>query len=223
MSSSIVSSPLSQSHNQNSAIGWLNRRYGGGNFYIRECQFGLGVFACQTIGRGGLILVIEGPLIDFAETKRRGPRECMAVQVGSNRYIDTQPPGVFVNHSCDPNAGIKQDRYLVALRKIAKDEEIFFDYSTTMEEQSFTMECFCGAPGCRKIVQDFSTLPGAVQDRYVSEGIVMGFIQAKMRSWRAGEIVAPVSGTLPGAFPEANMALLPARQPAAGALGRGPG
>ncbi|HYG33741.1 MAG TPA: SET domain-containing protein-lysine N-methyltransferase [Clostridia bacterium] len=155
-------------------------RHATERFYIDCCDVGLGVFANQDLAAGEFILKIEGPIIDFAETKRRGPRECMAIQIGYDRYIDTQAPGVFVNHSCDPNAGIQQDKNLVALRGIRKGQEIRYDYSTTMEEQSFTMPCLCGAPGCRRIVRDFSTLPSQVKARYISERIVMSFILQKM-------------------------------------------
>ena len=121
-------------------------------------------------------MVIDAPIINFAETKRRGPRECMAVQIGPNRHIDTQPPAVFVNHSCEQNAGIRGDKCLVALRAISRGDEIRFDYSTMMEEQSFTMNCRCGTVGCRRVVTDFSTLPCAVRRRYIAQRIVMRFI-----------------------------------------------
>jgi len=153
-------------------------------YYIDHCDVGLGIFANRDLAPGDVILEIHGPIIDFAETKRRGPRECMAIQIGYNRYIDTQAPGVFVNHSCNPNAGVRGDKYLVALRPIPKDAEIRFDYSTTMEEQSFTMQCLCGAPDCRKIVRDFSTLPAYVKARYISEGIVMSFIPERIGACR---------------------------------------
>ena len=76
-----------------------------GAVYIAECELGRGVFARRALRKGDLILAFGGPLIDFAETRRRGPRECMAIQVGPDQYIDTLAPGVFVNHSCAPNAG----------------------------------------------------------------------------------------------------------------------
>jgi hypothetical protein len=104
---------------------------------------------------GENILAIVGPIIDFAETKRRGPQECMAIQIGPDRYIDTQPPGVFVNHSCEPNAGIRQNQNLVALRKIRRGQEIRYDYSTTMEEDSFAMQCLCGAPSVSRMGPGF--------------------------------------------------------------------
>jgi hypothetical protein len=152
-------------------------------FTIAPCDVGYGVFANRDIWRGEALLVFAGPIIDFAETKRRGPRECMAIQVGPDRYLDTQPPGVFVNHSCSPNAGIRDDVRLVALHNIRRGQEIRFDYSTTMEEQSFTMHCLCGAPECRSIIGDFSMLPLEVRARYLAQGIVMGFIQKRYR-WR---------------------------------------
>lgn len=144
--------------------------------YVSPCDVGLGVFAARDLWPGEVILEFGGPIIDFAETRRRGPRECMAIQIGKNRYIDTQAPGVYVNHSCLPNAGVLNDTQLVALRRIRSGEEIRFDYSTTMEEQSFTMDCACGEPCCRKSIRDFSTLPEAVKLRYLELGIVMRFI-----------------------------------------------
>ena len=155
----------------------LNEYYSTELFYIARCRFGLGVFARRSIEPGEPILAVDGPLINFAETTRRGPRECMAIQIGPDIYIDTQPPAVWVNHSCQPNAGIIGDRRLTALGEIQAGEEIFYDYSTTMEEASFTMECHCGNPRCRGVVRDFSTLPRATREDYLSRGIVMSFIR----------------------------------------------
>ncbi len=154
----------------------LNQRYSTDILYVEECDVGLGLFARRDLRPGEVLSCLEGPLIDFAETKRRGPRECMAIQVDENCYIDTQPPGVFVNHSCEPNAGVRENRYLVALKALRKGEEIRYDYSTTMEEASFTMPCCCGAPSCRGVVKDFSTLPRPVRDKYIAQRVVMDFI-----------------------------------------------
>lgn len=168
---------LGSLHRNSADSAALKRQFTTERYYLKTCELGLGVFANRDIGKGEVILVIEGPPISFEETKRRGPRECMAIQVDLNSYIDTQPPGVFVNHSCAPNAGIKHNRYLVALRRIRKGEEIRYDYSTTMEEHSFTMTCRCGAPTCRGVVSDFSTLPENLQQWYLNQGIVMRFIR----------------------------------------------
>jgi uncharacterized protein len=160
------------------------QRYSTEICYVGKCDVGLGIFANRDIARGETILKLSGPVIDFAETKRRGPQKCVAIQVGEDRYIDARPPGAFVNHSCEPNAGIRQDRNLVALRAIRKGREIRFDYSTTMEERPFTMQCRCGAPGCRHVIKDFPALPEHVRERYIAQGIVMSFIVHRSRSKR---------------------------------------
>jgi hypothetical protein len=156
--------------------GWLNAQHATEKFLIQTCDVGLGVFARRELLPGEIILTLGGPIIDFAETKRRGPRECMAIQIGPDRYLDTQPPGVFVNHSCEPNAGIRKNRQLVALQPIHQGQEIRYDYSTTMEEHSFTMQCLCGALTCREWIRDFSTLPRPLRERYLARNIVMDFI-----------------------------------------------
>jgi hypothetical protein len=157
------------------------KRYSNATIDIDECDVGLGVFAHRQIRKGEVILTFDGPVIDFAEAKGRGPLECMTLQVGRDKYIDPLPPAVLVNHSCDPNAGIRDDKNLVALRDIQKGEEVRFDYSTTMEEKSFTMGCAGGSPKCRGVVDDFSTLPRSLQEHYVAQGVVMNFIAEQLR------------------------------------------
>jgi uncharacterized protein len=181
-SASIISEPIRQPSLflQAENREFVKERYSSEAFYIEECDVGLGVFARRAIRRGENILVFGGPIIDFAETKRRGPWKCMPLQIGPNQYFDTRPPGIFVNHSCNPNAGIRNDRDLVALRDIRAGEEIRFDYSTTMDERSFTMRCLCGALDCRRIIADFSSLPEEVREHYLEAGIVMGFIARKV-------------------------------------------
>jgi hypothetical protein len=150
--------------------------YKNEKFYIATGDLGFGMFAQCDIGRGSIIYVFGGPLIDLAETKRRGERECMPIQIDHDTYIDTMVPGCYVNHSCSPNAGIANDYELVALRPIKAGEEIRFDYSTTMLEQSFTMECRCGKPNCRHLVSDFTLLPPKCQRNYLQKKVVMSYI-----------------------------------------------
>jgi hypothetical protein len=98
---------------------------------------------------------------------------------------------VFVNHSCAPNTGIRNDWDLVALRDIPQGEEIRYDYSTSLDEKSFTMRCRCGAPGCRQVVTDFAELPAAVQDYYLCRRLVMSFIVRRLRGLRAASTWEP--------------------------------
>ena len=58
----------------------------------------------------------------------------------------------LVNHSCAPNlglfpmvgaGGVDGDLFLVARREIAAGEELSFDYSTSMVDEPWAMDCAC--------------------------------------------------------------------------------
>jgi len=86
--------------------------------------------------------------------------------------------GVFVNHSCDPNTGVRDDVRLVALRDLIAGEEIRYDYSTTMDEDHWTLQCRCGSRGCRGVVRDFKWLPKDTKLHLLRQNIVPGLIIA---------------------------------------------
>lgn len=142
-------------------------------------ELGYCVRAKRDIKKGELIYTFKGETINFDDTKTRGEMECMSLQYDVDKYIDTEAPGKYVNHSCEPNAGIKNNFDLVALEDIKLHEEIRFDYSTTMDEDSYEMECKCGKSSCRKLVTDFKYLPNEIRKKYLDLGIVMKFIELK--------------------------------------------
>ena len=97
---------------------------------IGNTDVGMGVFVTRDFAAGEEILRLRGRLIDFAATLAKGDRECDAFQIGPGRYLDLEPPARFLNHSCDPNTGIRDVLRLVALREIKAGQEIRFDYSS---------------------------------------------------------------------------------------------
>jgi uncharacterized protein len=143
---------------------------------IRDCRFGKGVFATSTIREGEEILRFTGPLIDFQKADAKGARQCDPLQIGLELYMDIEPPGVFVNHSCAPNAGIRDDVRMIAITRISAGEEIFYDYSTTMNENHWTLACLCGSGQCRGKIGDFKDLPCRIRHRYLRIGIVQSFL-----------------------------------------------
>jgi uncharacterized protein len=140
-----------------------------------------GVFATRSFRPGQVILGFSGPVLNHDEVLALGGDRVYALQIGANEYLDTMPPGRYANHSCDPNAGIVNDRMLIALRSVEVGEEIQFDYSTTMSRDHWTMECRCGRPTCRRVILDFHHLPPITQNRYLQLGIVQRFIVNEVR------------------------------------------
>jgi len=142
---------------------------------------GKGLFATQLIRKGGQILEFTGPIISLEEALQKTPDKLSCpLQIGPTQYIDIQEPGVLVNHSCSPNAGVQNDRFLVAIQDIQLGQEIFLDYSTTMDEDNWTLECKCESQNCRHIIGDFRHLPPELQKNYLRLGIIQSFIRKKL-------------------------------------------
>ena len=148
---------------------------------IGQSALGAGLFAAQALQPGQAILLLSGAVLSRDEIVALGSERSYAIQIGPDEYLDTMPPGRYANHSCNPNAGIKNDRVLMALRPVAAGEEIRFDYSTAMGRGHWTTECRCGEPSCRGVILDFHHLPPITQNRYLPLGIVERFIVEQVR------------------------------------------
>ena len=72
-----------------------------------------------------------------------------------------------MNHSCNPNTGIKGKVRFYAIKNIYKDEEITFDYSTSEVDIYWSMRCKCGANNCRGIIRSIQFLPETTFKRYL--------------------------------------------------------
>lgn len=127
---------------------------------------GSGVFAVRDIPKDEVIAEFRGPRIKIEDMKGI-PDEVWShlFNVGVDEYIMAREPAVRTNHSCDPNAGIVRDVFLAAMRDIAKDEEITFDYSVITAD-NWKLECKCGSPSCRKIIGNYVDLPEAIKRKY---------------------------------------------------------
>lgn len=143
---------------------------------VREHNKEKMVSATELIVAGTEIILFTGKPITFKKTLELGDKESFALQIEKDLYIYLDKPARYFNHSCEPNCGLKPDLKLVSLVDINKNEELRWDYSTTMLEHNWTMKCECGKPTCRKVVGDFDKLPKALQQNYISLGIVQEFI-----------------------------------------------
>jgi len=144
--------------------------------YVASSNVGLGVFAARDLGQGAEILSFKGVPVDAMHPIHGTEEGANLLQVGVRTYLLLESPGVFVNHSCCPNAGLREAVRLVALRAILAGEEIRFDYSTSMNEDYWTMQCQCGEPGCRGVIRDFKYLPPETRQAYQALGIVAPFV-----------------------------------------------
>lgn len=150
--------------------------------YIAPTQnCGYGIYAAKEFKQGETIIVNDnlGYFLDemTRETAlRKGydiAKDCFEHKPGC--YL--APEGNiddFMNHSCCPNTGLifELDRYIVrALVDIGRDSEITYDYSTYTFSNEDVFDCLCNSENCRKVVGTFSTLPKALQKKYIALGV----------------------------------------------------
>lgn len=157
------------------------------NFIIGKNHLGKAVFAARVFKPGDVIVKFEGNIVtkDAIPTNLAGVDDRF-VQVGIDTYLG--PSGDaddFINHSCDPNAGLKFSPLgiiLVAIKDINIGEEITWDYSTTLYDNPWKMVCHCGAQECRKVIGDFMLLDPVIQQKYRMLDIIPPYIKEYMES-----------------------------------------
>jgi hypothetical protein len=119
----------------------------------RDVTGGKAVYAREIIEPGELIGVWSGRIIS-AEALDELPEEIRrhTVQVEEGLYLASfsadEPPD-FINHSCEPNAGLDGQIVLVALHRIHPGEEVTIDYAMCDGSPYDEFECACGSAICR--------------------------------------------------------------------------
>jgi hypothetical protein len=118
----------------------------------------MGVWAVQAIPAGAYIYSFNGPLVTKPTT--------YTIQVEENAHVDCADESRFTNHSCDANAMLRyQDgvAQLIAVRDIARDEQVTFNYNTTEWKMASPFSCRCGTSNCAGLVAGMKHLDRAVQ------------------------------------------------------------
>ena len=128
-------------------------------FEVRQTpDMGRGVFAVAPIARGTWLVKCQGW---FAKTDALDD-DWHAMQVGPDLWLCSAGASLddCINHSCEPNAGfVTGEAVLYSLRDIAIGEQIAWDYSTSIAEAGWTLECVCGSAQCRRIIRPWWELP----------------------------------------------------------------
>ncbi|WP_328996113.1 SET domain-containing protein [Kribbella sp. NBC_01245] len=125
---------------------------------------GDGVVATHPFAAGETVMVgfLVGPLTG---------NDAHATQMGPGRWARHGGLGPKVNHSCDPNCGIRlNDGHafdIVARQPIRAGQELTFDYAMrNYTIDHFPAACLCGAARCRGTVTGWKDLPAARKADY---------------------------------------------------------
>jgi SET domain-containing protein len=160
------------------------------NLEVRNSRIhGKGVFAISPILKGERLAIFGGDimLIDeinsLPESLEDYPMQIEERFVIGSREERAPETADYFNHSCEPNSGFKGQIFLVAVRKIKKDEEITFDYAMVVSESVgssiiFEMDCQCGSQLCRKRITENDWKSPVLRRKY--KGYFSQYIQEKI-------------------------------------------
>lgn len=170
--------------------GWSDARVRGGASAIE----GSGLYAAADIRSGETLFIWGGGTI-ISDAELRGVaasgRRYSSAAIGEDQHIlwssqDAAAGGPGgINHCCDSNLWMLDERTVCARRDIAAGEELTLDYALVSVAPEWRMECRCGSPLCRRIVTGNDWQLPALQERYA--GHFSPFINARIARRRTSE------------------------------------
>jgi hypothetical protein len=143
---------------------------GRGLFAERRIDAGTTIAAC-----GGQVLHREqfATLSDAVRTH--------SLQIDDDLYLvcDRElEPADLLNHSCEPNVGIRGSVLFVALRAIAPGEELCYDYAMSDTDDYDEFVCVCDTFSCRRLVTGGDWKLPELQERY--RGYFSSYIESRI-------------------------------------------
>lgn len=143
---------------------------------------GKGVFATSAIQKDEKLSIFGGYVVPIREIT-----DDLGLQIDED-FVLSSGPGIhscdYFNHSCSPNAGIKGQIILAAMRDIDAGEEICFDYAMCLHAATnvprYEMDCHCGEKNCRGLITEDDWQSVELQVRY--SGFFSWFIQEKINA-----------------------------------------
>ncbi len=147
-----------------------------------------GVFANEPLAQDERIAVWGGEVVtreNFDALPDRLRRLSVQIEDGLFLVALNEGPADYINHSCNPNAGMQGQIVVVAMREIAAGEQICFDYAMTDGSDYDEFECECGAPNCRKNVTGRDWRNPELWARY--DGYFSPYLARRIEKLKRGE------------------------------------
>jgi uncharacterized protein len=146
---------------------WLNPK-----ILVKKSRIhNLGLFAKESIKKGEIVATLGGTTLtdEEVDNKIKGGERYDGVTLGRNLNLSIVPkdwPGIYGNHSCDPNLWMKDALTVVARRDIGPGEELTTDYAMYTISSKWSMRCNCGSSLCRKLITGNDWKRPDLQQRY---------------------------------------------------------
>jgi len=145
-----------------------------------------GLFTERSFEKGSVVMPMRGVRITREEMNALEKTERDNVlQISGDIFLNMAGEReFFINHSCNPNCYVKavvNSGFLIALRPIAKGEELSFDYSLTSTDnpEDWSINCNCHKFYCRKNISGFNHLTDEKKKEAINNGLTPRYIGTK--------------------------------------------
>lgn len=147
----------------------------------------MGVFARKPVAKGEVLVVWGGVIRSHAQLQQL-PEDLRrhSIQVEEDLFqvpASAYDPPDFINHSCNPNAGMSGQIALVAMRDIGRGEEVCMDYAMCDATPYDEFDCHCGERTCRSRVTGSDWARPELWKRY--RGHFSPYLQRRIDAIRA--------------------------------------
>ena len=146
---------------------------------------GRGLFAIAPIAGGELVAIKGGHIFDRATLDANAALIGDSyIQIADDAFLapleadEVERVMLYLNHSCEPNVGVRGNVLFVAMRAIASGEELTIDYAM-IDDEDYELSCRCGAARCRGTLTGRDWRRPELQARY--GGYFSAYLLAKMR------------------------------------------
>lgn len=148
---------------------------------------GVGMFAIKPISKGEVVFIHGGHIVKKSELfYSKVISSYLPLDddyfIGALDESEEKDIELFVNHSCNPNCGMRGEITFVAMRKIQVGEELTIDYSM-VDNEEYSFVCLCKSRNCRKVITGFDWKLQKLQNLY--KGYFSKYISDKIDSMNA--------------------------------------
>lgn len=152
---------------------------------------GRGLFARDAITADEIVAVKGGAIMSTAAFEAiRAEVSPAEIQIEDDLWIaplsraEVEENILCLNHSCDPNVGVRGQITFVTLRDVEPGEELTIDYAMIDGDPAERMECGCGKAACRGVITGDDWRLPALQRRYA--GRFSRYLQERIDALRTG-------------------------------------
>lgn len=143
---------------------------------------GKGMFAKEDIKKGEAVFIKGGHILGKEQVYSSSViNSYLPIDdkyfIGATDKEEEASVKLFINHSCNPNCGIRGEITFVAMTDISKDTELTTDYCM-VDNENYVIDCKCGSFNCRKKISGFGWKDKELQQKY--KGYFARYLQDKI-------------------------------------------